>query len=397
MVPSSNVRLAYDGGDPVRSEPYPDWPRVTESSRAAVMRVLESGHWWRSRARAGMVEKLESHFSKALGATATIAVSSGTAALELAFAALGVGPGDEVLVPATTFISTATAVAACGAVPVPVDVYASTLCLDVDHAATRLTARTKAIAPVHLAGNVADLDAVLSFAAEHDLFVVEDAAQAIGSQWRGRLVGAIGDAGVTSFQAGKILAAGEGGAVFVRSDDELARAIYRLSHCGRDMDGPWDEHVAVGSNRRLTEFQAALVLSHMTEMTGLSAARSTAASALASGVTDRGLGTPMGITNGTTYRALSSFWLWLPDDLPASIDARTVAHYLGAEGTPAGAMYPAWPGTAAFEGCTSTAPCPVSERAAQRVIWYHHRMLLDGERGVADMLDALDKVLTHLR
>jgi 3-amino-5-hydroxybenzoate synthase len=393
----ANQQLAALGGQPFRSRPFPPWPRATPANRAALLAVLDSGHWWQSGWQRGALDELEGQFTSDLGVLGTVLVSHGTAALELAFEALDLAPGSEVLVPATTFVATATAVAAAGTRPVPVDVDPATLCLDVAAARALVTSETRAVAPVHLAGNAADMGAVAALAAEHRLKVVEDVAQAYGTRWNDKPLGCFGDAAITSFQAAKVLPAGEGGAVFIRSDPELLRRVHRLAHCGTDPDGEWYEHVVIGSNRRLTEFQAALVLAHMSEARDLASRRAVAATELAGLIRDHSLGTPMGTTPGTTARDVSAFWLWLPDDLAPSVSARAVARLLVAEGTPAAVMYPPWHLTAAFSGIAPPGSCPVAERAHHRSLWFHHRMLLDGEQGVADIAGALAKVLGHLR
>src|SRR5262249_7465633 len=157
------------------------------------------------------VTRFERAFAEYVGAKHALATSSCTGALHLALLALGIGPGDEVIVPELTWVATASAVAYTGATPVFADIPPDTRCIDPSSAASLVTARTRAIMPVHLYGHPADMDAILALAREHDLRVVEDAAPAIGAEVRGRRVGTLGDAGGFSFQGAKLLVTGEGG------------------------------------------------------------------------------------------------------------------------------------------------------------------------------------------
>src|SRR5579862_9700809 len=184
---------------------------------AAFQRVLDSGHF----ILGPEVEAIERSMAAITGARHAIAVSSGTDAILLALMALGIGPGDEVICPSFTFFATGGCVARTGATPVFADVYPVTFNLDVEDAARRITPRTKAIMPVHLFGQSADMDRVMDLAAKHKLRVIEDAAQALSATYRGRRVGSIGDFGAFSFFPSKNLGGyGEGGLV-VTSDDEL--------------------------------------------------------------------------------------------------------------------------------------------------------------------------------
>src|SRR5260370_304771 len=150
--------LAIHGGPRTRSTPFPQWPRPTQASRRAINDVLESGHWWQS--GEGRAEDLEDWLASYHDSLGAVAVTNGTHALELSFKALGFGPGDEILVPALTFISTATAVTAVGATPIPVDIRSDTLCLDPIDLERRITSRSRDVVPVHLAGQPADMTAI---------------------------------------------------------------------------------------------------------------------------------------------------------------------------------------------------------------------------------------------
>jgi dTDP-4-amino-4,6-dideoxygalactose transaminase len=268
--------LAVGGGTPVRTRPFLAWPVVDARDEAALLDVLRSGAW--GARRGGRGEVFAQTFARYQDAAHGVAVSNGTAALEVALRAVGVEPLDEVIVPPYTFVASATAVLSIGAIPVFCDIREDTLLIDADDAAQRITPRTKAILPVHVAGQPADMDAVLALARRHHLRVVEDAAQAHGAAWRGNVVeseagaaetskkvGAIGDAGTFSFQSSKNLTGGEGGIV-VTDDRGVAERAWSLANVGRIPEGAWYQHELMGWNLRLTEFQAALLLAQFARL-----------------------------------------------------------------------------------------------------------------------------------
>lgn len=202
------------------------------------------------------VDAFESDFAAYCEVGHCVGVASGTAALQLALRAAGVGPGDEVIVPAHTFVASALAVLHAGATPVFCDVEAATGLLDPRSAAAVVTERTAAVVPVHLYGQVCDMDAVGAFARPRSLFVLEDAAQAHGARWRGRPAGSLGDAAAFSFYPSKNLGAlGDGGAV-TTTDAGLAERVRELRHLGQRGKG---NHVVMGVNERLDGLQAAFL------------------------------------------------------------------------------------------------------------------------------------------
>jgi|SRR5581483_6565521 len=256
-----SARLALDGGTPVRTAPFPRWPVWDERDERALLEVLRSGRWG-SHNGGGRVATFCERFAAFHDAQHGVAVTNGTAALEVALRAAGVQPLDEVIAPPYTFVASATAVLAIGAIPVFCDVLPDTYLIDAADAERRITAATRAIIAVHIAGQPADMDAVLDVARRHHLKVIEDAAQAHGASWRGRKVGALGDAGTFSFQSSKNLNAGEGGMVLT-NDRALAERAWSIANVGRIPDGAWYQHELMGWNHRLTEFQGALLLAQL--------------------------------------------------------------------------------------------------------------------------------------
>jgi len=254
------------------------WPVIGADSRRAVLGVLDRGVL--SGQFAPETRGLEREFAALVGSKYCLATNSGTAALHLALAAAGVGPGDEVIVPALTFVASALAVLHAGAVPVFIDVEPTTLGMDPTLLEGAITPRTRAVVPVHLHGVPCQLQPLLDVAARRGLSVVEDAAQAHGARYRGRSVGTLGTAGIFSLQSSKSVACGEGG-LLVTDDERLFRRAHQLRMFGEDAK-PEDEasydlrhpldgnrsydSAALGWNYRTTELSAALARAQLTHL-----------------------------------------------------------------------------------------------------------------------------------
>ena len=221
--------------------------------------VLESGVWG---VRGSRQKAFEERFAAYQHAKYGISVTNGSVALEISLRALGIGCGDEVIVPPYTFMATVTAVLYVNAIPIFADIDPETYTIDPKSVESVISERTKAILPVHISGRPADMDALLSIAEKHDLYVLEDACQAWGSEWRERRVGAIGNIGAFSFQSSKNITSGEGGMI-VTNDENLYEKAWSLHNCGRSLKGPWYEHQLPGGNHRMTEFQAAILLAQL--------------------------------------------------------------------------------------------------------------------------------------
>lgn len=220
------------------------------------------------------VSRLEEEFARYCGARRAVGVASGLQALELTLRAAGVGPGDEVIVPAHTFVATAAAVTFCQAVPVTVDVNPDDYTIDVAAIAAAVTPRTRAIIPVHLYGLPANMDAIMALADEYGLFVLEDACQAHGAWYRGRRTGTLGHAAAFSFYPSKNLGACGDGGIVVTDDDALADTICALRNCGQLEKG---RHELAPLNSRLDTLQAALLRVKLRHLDAWNAARRRAA------------------------------------------------------------------------------------------------------------------------
>ena len=245
--------------------------RIGDLERRYVNEVLDGQ--FRTSSAGKWVRKFEDAFAAKHGAKYGIALTNGTATLHTALAAAGVGMGDEVIVPPLTMAATAFAVLHCGATPVFADIDPDTWCIDPASICSRITPRTKAIIPVHIFGMPCDMDAIMDIAVKHNLFVLEDAAQAVGATYKGKLVGTIGHAGSFSFQSSKHLTAGEGG-ILLTNDEALATKMRKFSGLGYASLGAGQNritkddiqkpdairHDSVGYNYRPTDLACAVLL-----------------------------------------------------------------------------------------------------------------------------------------
>ncbi|GAA0912999.1 DegT/DnrJ/EryC1/StrS family aminotransferase [Nonomuraea longicatena] len=384
------MTLALHGGTPVRTAPWPSWPPpMDEAQRKLVADVLDSGRWGATQG-GGVCADLTRAFARLSGVEYGVAVGNATLGLFAAFKGLGVGPGDEVIVPGYTFVASATSVLLAGAVPVIVDVDPADLHLSAAAVEAAITPRTAAIMPVHLAGSPADMDPLNAVAARHGLKVVEDAAQAHGAAYKDRPVGGLGDVGVYSFQASKAMTAGEGGLIVCRSEADH-EAIWSVCNLGRSLGGAWYGHPNVGWNLRLTEIQAALLLPWLDRLPEEVERRNAFCDAVdrelaAAGLPVAQVPPPPGTT--TDSRHLLMLRLGEPVDRELLISA------MAAEGVPLDGGYPPLGTMEALTGAGARVEdCPATEAAAREVVWVRQSMLMEDPSAAADLAEALSKVL----
>jgi dTDP-4-amino-4,6-dideoxygalactose transaminase len=257
--------LAVDGGQPVRTAAFAPWPYVAADEIEAASRVLQSGkvnYWTGDEGR-----QFEKEFAAQAGCKHAVVLANGTVALELALYALGIGPGDEVIVPSRTFIATASCVVMRGATPVLADVDSHSQNLTADTVRPLLTPRTKAIIPVHLAGWPCEMDPILDLARQHGIKVIEDCAQAHGATYKGRPVGSLSDIAAFSFCQDKIMTTGGEGGMITTNNQELWDRAWSFKDHGKSYDAVYNRshapgfrwlHESFGTNWRLTEVQSAL-------------------------------------------------------------------------------------------------------------------------------------------
>ncbi len=257
--------LAIEGGTPVRTAPLPPWPYFAPDEVEAAAAVLRSGkvnYWTGEQGRA-----FEKEFAEFVGCRHAIAMANGSVALEAALYALGIGPGDEVVVPSRTFIASASSAVMRGATPVMADVDRDSGNLAAATARAALTPRTKAIVVVHLGGWPCDMDPIVALARERGLKVIEDCAQSLGATYKGRPTGSLGDVAAFSFCQDKIMTTGGEGGMVTCNHRELADKVWSIKDHGKSFDACYNRqhppgfrwlHESFGSNWRMTEMQSAL-------------------------------------------------------------------------------------------------------------------------------------------
>jgi len=244
--------------------------RIGKEEVTAVERVVESGSLFRVNNSLQEVDKFEREYAEAIGTKYALLVSGGTGALIAALVGLGIGPGDEVIVPGYTFMASASAVLAVGAIPVLAEIN-ETMTLDPKDVEKKISKYTKAIMPVHICGFPADMDSLCAIAKKHNLKVIEDACQADGGQYKGRRLGSIGDVGAFSFNFFKLISAGEGGCVTTNDYKIYQRAL--IYHDGgaafRPYSGDLTEPVFIGTQMRASEILGAFMRTQLTRMDGI--------------------------------------------------------------------------------------------------------------------------------
>ncbi len=267
-------KLAIEGGPRAVTNPLRMWPQFDEKAIQSVVEVLRSGkvNYWTG--RKGM--EFEKQFAAWQGSRYAVAVSSGTAALHVALSALGIGPGDEVIVPSYTFIATSFAVVQAGAIPRFADVNLEDHCISVESAERLVNERTRAIIPVHLYGNVCDMDPILEFARKYNLWVIEDNAEAFGGVYKGKKTGTLGHIAACSFCQNKTFTTGGEGGMVTTDDEDLAWKARSFRDHGYDVQERLNLleleqklpyiHNMVGWNYRMTEMQAAIGLAELERM-----------------------------------------------------------------------------------------------------------------------------------
>lgn len=387
------------GGTPVRTKPFPLWPVFDEREERNLLDVLHSREWG-THGGGRLLPEFEQKFAAYQQATHAVAVANGSVALETAFFALGLQPGDEVITTPYTFIATTTAILRAGARPVYVDVEVDTYEIDASQIESAITGRTRAIVPVHLGGCPVDLDRVLDVAARHHLVVVEDACQAWGAEWRGKRVGALGDAGTFSFQTSKNVTAGEGGMVVTNRRDVFERCgSYR--NVGRVPGGAWYQHEILGWNFRLTEFQAALLLPQLERLPEHTRQRTASARYLDERLAQIPGIAPMRRDGRVTQNAWHLYMLRYDPAGFSGLPRERFLEALRAEGIPASPGYQeplhrvaAVQRAIRASGVASWSPpsLPVAERAcASEGVWLPQNVLLGDRADMEDVVAAIAK------
>lgn len=393
-------QLAIAGGEPVRTEPFPAWPVWDESEERLLLEVLHSGKW--GVISGDKVETFAKRFAEYQGAKYGICVPNGTMAIQLGLKALGVGRGDEVITTPYTFIATASAALLLGAKPVFVDVRADTANLNPDLLAAAITPKTKAIVPVHIGGQPADLDGVLKVAREHGIPVLEDACQAWGAEWNGRRVGAIGDLGCFSFQAGKNINAGEGGIV-VTNDERLADLCWSLHNVGRVRGGAWYQHEILGWNFRMSEWQGAILHAQLDRLPSQEIVRERGRQYLNEAFKSVNGIEPIAVDPRVTRHANHLYPIRYT---PAAFGGKSRDEFLkafAAEGisvasagyvplTSSPAIHRAIEEEFGKEALAQLDSCPVADEIARDAFWLTQSALMGDEQALSDIVTAVQKI-----
>jgi dTDP-4-amino-4,6-dideoxygalactose transaminase len=376
--------LAALGGEPVAPNGLSGvWPVTGDEERKAMLSTLERGQW----CRAGLPDEVSegAHFENEWAAyhdaKYCVAVANGTVALIVAFRALGVNCGDEVIVPSVTFTATADAVALCGAVPVFVDIDPETYQIDPDLIEAAVSERTKAICVVHYAGYPADLDRIAAVSKRTGLPVVEDCAHAQGTEWKGRKVGAGITAGTFSFQQSKSLTAGEGGAVIMDSA-ELADAVWAVHNCGRVKGVSGYDHAYLGGNFRLSEWEATMLRVQLKRLPDQTKQRMETAAAMSKHLPPIGGLTPLKPDARITQRGYYFYIIRYDANAWGGVPRNAFLKALAHEGVAMGSAYgnPVYKNRHYLDGLAKhrIMPCPHAERAtAEEQVSLSSRYLLD--------------------
>jgi dTDP-4-amino-4,6-dideoxygalactose transaminase len=403
--------LAILGGPKTRTEPYPQWPVWDQRDIDAVTEVIKSGRWGGYPYPGPKTAELAKKFAEMQGGGYAVPMANGTVTMEVALRAADIGWGDEVIVPAYTFQATASAPMAAGAIPVIVDVDPKNYCLDPKAAQKAITPKTRAILPVHLGSNMADMDAIMGLAENYDLIVVEDCAHAHGAKWNGRGAGTMGHFGSFSLQSSKTLTTGEGGILLCRTP-ELAAKAASIIDCGRPHalgggteDGTMDYQV--GGNFRLSEIAAALALVGLERFPTQAKEREAMADYM-----DESLSEIPGIrllkrdprhTTRSFYR-----YIFAIDPQAFGMEHDILVGALDAEGVECSIGYEAMNNYTLFQpqksklAVPSAFPeyfdfenmeLPVAERAYEHeAVWLDENIFRAGQKGVDDAINAIKKI-----
>ncbi len=396
--------LALLGGSPIRSRPFPQWPASDETDEKALLQVLRSEAWGRHQGH--LTDEFEQRFASYQGARFGIGVANGSVAIRLALHAAGLRPGDEVIIPPITFFSTASSVVEVNGVPVFADIDPETYCLASGAIEAALTTRTRAIIPVHFAGQAAAMNEIMTIAKRHNLVVIEDAAHAHGAEYQGKRLGSLGQMSTFSFQTTKTLTSGEGGMILT-SEEAYERLCRALHTCGRFPGGAWYEHNILGGNYRMSEFQAALLSAQFERLEQQIQRREANGLFLNRALTAVPGIRPMSRGHGETRHG---YYLYIFRYDPLVFDGlprNTFLEALNAEGVPCTPGYdrplylqPVFT-KRAFGPFTSTeyqypdyaqVACPVSEQSCREACWLAQPLLLGDETDMQDIVDAITKV-----
>ena len=397
------------GGKPVRAKPFPSWPVWDRGAEESILSVLRSGNWYRGNGT--KVSEFEKKYAELMGTKRCLATASGTTALLIALHVLGVDAGDEVVVSPYTFIATYNVLILSKVLPVFADTDPETFQINPDKIEERINENTKAIMPVHILGLPANMDKINAIAKKHNLLVIEDACQAWLAEWRGKKCGTLSDLGCFSFQNSKHLPAGEGGAI-VGNDDEIMDRCYSFHNCGRAYGSVkrTSGYPIRGSNRRMQEFQAVILMSQMKRLEKDTARRNENAHYLTSRIKDIPGILPHKLYEGVTRAAYHLYPLRYKKEHFNNIPRSKFLSALSREGIPCSGGYGPQYKDGLIEEALNSAGYkrlysrerlnryrrenhyPDNDQLCKEAVWFSQRLLLGTKRDMDDIADAILKI-----
>lgn len=420
-------KLALKGGTPVRAKPFFTWPIIDSSEEKALLEVYRSGKWWRfafgqgvelaepEKGERGQVALFQEEFARHHGCRYGIAGANGTGTLEMGIRAMDLAIGDEVIVPAYTYVASANCLLQNNCVPIFVDVDRDTYNIDPARIEEAITPRTRAIMVVHFGGQPADMDRVAEIAAKHKLHVIEDAAHAHGCEWNGKKAGSMSLFSSFSFQASKNMNSGEGG-IICTNDHKLAVECDSMIWSGRRVGRPWYEFHRLGWNYRLTEFQAAMLRVQLRRLDQEVALRDSRATYLCEALS-RIEGVRPLVRDKRTTRHGYHIFMFRYDEKVTGLPRRVFLEALAAEGVAgfSGYTFPLYMnpmflnkkfingsfpfGTQYHEDLdyrSFAQKCPVAERAcASEAVWLPQNWFLGSQQDMDDVAEAVGKVIKN--
>lgn len=426
-VAKNKTVLAVNGGRPVRKTPFHAWPVFDRREEQLLLKVLKSGKWWRfafgqgvelvepKKGEQSQVVLFQKEFARHHQCRYGIAAANGTATLEVGIRAMNLDIGDEIIVPAYTYVASAACVLQNNLVPIFVDIDPETYNLDPDRIEAAITDRTRAIMPVHFGGQPADMDRIMAIARKHKLAVIEDAAHAHACEWRGKKAGSFGLFSSFSFQASKNMTSGEGG-ILCTNDRELAVECDSLLWAGRKVGRPWYEFYRLGWNYRLTEFQAAILRIQLQRLEKQCRHRERMAHYLSARLSRLDGIRPLVQDRRVTLNGYH-IYIFRYDAKALRLSRKKFIEALTAEGVPAfgGYAFPLYKnpmflrkrfingsfplGTryhADLDYAAFADKCPVAEKACQsEAVWLSQNLLLGARNDMDDIAEAVAKVLAH--
>ncbi|MDR0572509.1 MAG: DegT/DnrJ/EryC1/StrS family aminotransferase [Tannerella sp.] len=411
---AGNIKPALLGGKKAYPASFTAWPIYNGREEEALLSTLRSGKWGRLDGRKSAT--FESEYAKALGVKHTLGLASGTSALYTMLGAIGIGPGDEVIIPPYTFVATYNVVVLNYALPIFVDTDIESFQINPDKIEAAITKQTKMIMPVHMGGSPADLDRILPIGKKYNIPIIEDACQAHLAEWKGNKVGSYGLGGAFSFQSSKNLNCAEGGAIST-NDDDFIRRCYSFHNQGQ---GGTSTSYGVGSgtrgaNMRITEFQTSILLAQMTRLEQQAKTRYENALYLTQLLKDVPGITPAKLYEGTTNSAYHLYMFRYNPSHFAGLSRDKFIKALSAEGVPSSTGYGKMNisdyvtglaknphflkvyGEKVMKEWLERNLCPQNDKLTEQALWFTQTMLLGSRSNMEQIADAIRKIQKYAK